>query len=163
MASELIKPTIPLIPGHIKLPPLDQVEIKMIIPPLLVFRVDSPDAQDSIVENLQDGLAITIRQIPFIAGTVIPDNAERETVQVEIGEEAGVWLHVRELPELDYEALERRWFAPAAFSVVQLMPEPREHNWNQSPVLTIQATFITGGMIIVKYPSSFHIDGCLLP
>jgi len=139
-----------LIPGYTKLPPLDQVEGRFIVPPILVFQIDSPDAQDSIVQDLQDGLANTIEEMPFIAADVIPDNKDRGTVQLEIGEDAGVWFHVQEILELDFDDLERRKFAPAAFSVLQLMPEPRQHDWNRSPVLTIQATFITGGLLLVR-------------
>jgi hypothetical protein len=153
MASLFVKPSVPLIPGHTKLPPLDQVEGRFIVPPILVFRVESPDAQDSIVQDLQEGLANTIEEMPFIAADVIPDNPERGTIQLEIGEGAGVWFHVHELPDLDFEALERRRFAPAAFEVLELMAEPRQHDWDRSPVLTIKATFITGGLLIVKLPS----------
>jgi hypothetical protein len=149
MFSEFIKPSFPLIPGYTKLPPLDQVEGRFIVPPILVFRIDLPDAQDSIVQDLQDGLANTIEEMPFIAAHVVPDNKERGTIQLEIGDDAGVWFHVKELPELDFEALEKRQFAPAALSVTNLMPEPRQHDWDRSPVLTIQATFITGGLLVV--------------
>jgi trichothecene 3-O-acetyltransferase len=150
MASKFIKPGVPLIPGYTKLPPLDQVEGRFILPPLLVFRVDLPDAQDLIVQELQDGLAKTIEEMPFIAADVIPDSAERGTVQLDIQEDAGVWFHVRELPDLNFEVLERRQFAPSCFSVLDLVPEPRQHNWDKSPVLTIQATFITGGLLLVR-------------
>jgi hypothetical protein len=120
--------------------------------------VDETDAQDSIVRDLQDGLANTIAEMPFIAADVIPDNADRGTIQLEIGEDAGVWFYVQELPQLDFEVLERRQFAPAAFPVLQLMPEPRQHNWDRSPVLTIQATFITGGLLLVNSPSLVFIS-----
>jgi hypothetical protein len=149
MISELIKPGVPLIPGYTKLPPLDQVEGRFIVPPILVFQVDSSDTQDSIIQDLQDGLAKTIEDMPFIAAEVIPDNAERGTIQLEIGEDAGVHFHVHEFLELDFEVLKHRKFAPAAFPVLQLMPEPRQHDWDRSPVLTIQATFITGGLLLV--------------
>jgi hypothetical protein len=165
MASEFIKPSVPLIPGYTKLPPLDQVEGRFIVPPILVFRIDSPDAKDSIVQDLQNGLANTIEEMPFIAAEVIPDNTERGTIQLEIGEDAGVWFHVHELPELDFEELERREFAPAAFPVLQLMPEPRQHNWDRSPVITIQATFITGGLLLVPATiiHSHRIDLLIVP
>lgn len=153
MASEYVRPGVPLVPGHTKLPPLDQVEGRFIVPPILVFRVDSPDAQDSIIQDLQDGLAKTIEEMPFLASEVIPDNVERGTVQLEIGEDAGVWFHVHELPGLNFDELERRHFAPAAFPVEQLMPEPRMHNWDRSPVVTVQATFITGGLLLVQTAS----------
>jgi hypothetical protein len=165
MASELIKPSVPLIPGYTKLPPLDQIEGRFIVPPTLVFRVDSPDAQDTIVQDLQDGLAKTIEEMPFIAANVIPDSEERGTVQLEIGEDAGVWFHVQALPDLDFEMLERRQFAPSSIPLIPLMPEPRQHQWDRCPVLTIQATFITGGLLLVQSPPTriypFGVINCL--
>ena len=151
MISEFIKPSVPLVPEYIKLPPLDQIETRFIAPQILVFRVDLLDTQDSIVRDLQDGLATTIKVMPFIAADVIPDDAERGTIQLEIGEDAGVWFHVQEVPELNFEVLQRQQFAPVALPVVQLMPEPRLHSWERSPVLTIQATFITGGLLLVLF------------
>lgn len=150
MFSEFIQPSIPLVPGHIKLPPLDQMEGRFIVPPLLVFQIDSPNAQDSIIQDLKDGLANTIKEMPFIASHVIPENRERGTIQLEIGNDAGVWFHVHELPEINFELLRRRQFTPAAFPVLELMPQPRQHNWDRSPVLNIQATFITGGLLVVN-------------
>jgi hypothetical protein len=152
MESELIKSTVPLIPGHTRLPPLDQIEGRSIIPPILIFEIDSPDAQYSIIQDLKDGLAKTIEEMPFIAAEVIPENQERGTVQLEIGENSGVWFHVKEVPEYDYEELERRKFSPSCFPLVLLMPEPRMHDWDRSPVLGIQATFITGGLLLVNSP-----------
>jgi len=87
--------------------------------------------------------------MPFIAADVVPDNLDRGTIQLEIGEDAGVWFHMRELPEIDFDVLESRRFAPSNFSVLELMPEPRKHDWHRSPVITIQATFITGGLLLV--------------
>jgi hypothetical protein len=150
MNSEFIKPVVPLVPGRIKISPLDQVEGRVIVPPILVFQLASADAQDSVLQDLRDGLAKTIEDIPFLAADVIPDNSARGTVQLEIKEDAGVWFHVQYQLELQYEELERRKFAPACFPIVPLVPEPREHDFSESPVLTVQATFITGGLLLVK-------------
>jgi hypothetical protein len=122
MTSDFIKPAVPLVPGRTKLSPLDQVEGRVIVPPILVFQYDAPDAQDSIVQDLQDGLSKTIEDMPFLAADIIPDNKERGTVQMELTEDAGVWFHVQELPEVRYEDLERRQFAPACFPIVPLVP-----------------------------------------
>ncbi|KIW01192.1 uncharacterized protein PV09_07241 [Verruconis gallopava] len=159
MISEFIRPTIPLIPGFTKLPPLDQVEGRFIVPPILVFRLDAPDARDAIIQDLRDGLAATIEEIPFIAADVVPDEVERGTIKLETGEDAGVWLHIHELPEIEFDNLERRHFAPLNFPVLELMPEPRKHDWQRSPVLTIQATFITGGLLLVFNSHHSVMDG----
>lgn len=158
MTSQFLKPTrFPLIPGYTKLPPFDQIDNRFVCPITLIFRVDSADSQDSIVQDLQDGLVTTIEEMPFLAADVVPDNQDRGTVQLETVEDAGVWFHVREYPELDIDTLERQKAAPASLPALEIMPEPRNHNWERCPVLNIQATFITGGLILVNTSHSIII------
>src|SRR5262245_42502470 len=102
MTSEFIKPQFPLVPRHIKLPPLDQIEHRFYVHPILVFRVESSNARESIVQDFYDGLANTIEHMPFIAADVIPDNVDRGTVQLDIADDAGVWFHTREIPEITF-------------------------------------------------------------
>ncbi|KAM4060064.1 transferase family protein [Hirsutella rhossiliensis] len=154
MISQFLKPSrVPLIPGHTKLSPFDQLDNRFVSPIVLIFRVESADWRDSIIQDLQGGLVNTIEEMPFLAADVVPDNHERGTVQLETVEGGGVWFHVREYPELDIEDLERRRFAPASLPVLELVPEPRYHNRERCPVLNIQASFITGGLLLV---TNFH-------
>jgi hypothetical protein len=155
MNSEFIKPAFPLVPGRTKLSPLDQVEGRVIVPPILVFQLGL-DAQDSVIQDLRDGLAKTIEDMPFLAADIIPDDLKRGTVQMEIPEDAGVWFHVQYQLDVQYKELELRQFAPACFPIIPLIPEPREHDFTRSPVLTVQATFITGGLLLVKFCQ--HVD-----
>ncbi|KFY95217.1 hypothetical protein V500_02894 [Pseudogymnoascus sp. VKM F-4518 (FW-2643)] len=151
MISQLLKPNrAPLIPGYTKLPPFDQTDNRFVCPVTLVFRVESADSRDSMIQDLQDGLINTIEEMPFLAADVVPDNRERGTAQLETVEGGGLWFHVRDYPELDIEVLEHRKFAPASLPAPEIMPEPRNQNWERCPVLNIQATFITGGLILVN-------------
>lgn len=151
MISQLLKPSrAPLIPGYTKLPPFDQTDNRFVCPVTLVFRVESADSRDSIIQDLQGGLINTIEEMPFLAADVIRDNREHGTAQLETVEGGGVWFRAREYPELDIEVLERRKFAPASLPALEIMPEPRNQNWERCPVLNIQATLITGGLILVN-------------
>ncbi|KAL5349232.1 hypothetical protein ACLOAV_005520 [Pseudogymnoascus australis] len=97
--------------------------------------------------------------MPFLAADVVPDDHERGTAQLETVEGGGVWFHVRDYPELDIEVLERRKFTPASLPTQELMPEPRHQDWKRCPVLNIQATFITGGLILVTNCHHTAMDG----
>ncbi|PVI01285.1 hypothetical protein DM02DRAFT_706092 [Periconia macrospinosa] len=159
MEPKLVKSRLPLIPEHTKLPPLDQIESRLIVPILLVFRLESCDGQDAIIQDLQDGLATTIEEIPFIAGHVVPDDKRRGTIQLVVEEADGVWFHAKEIPEMTFDELEHRRFSPVCFPIASLMPEPRLHDWEKSPVLTVQATFITGGMLLLLSTHHSVMDG----
>lgn len=112
--------------------------------------MSSADDRDSIIQDLQDGLAKAIEEMPFLAAEVVPDDVKRGTIQLETTDDSGVWFHIKELPTLDFEALERRKFVPVSLPFNELMPEPRLHSYVRSPVLAIQATFITGGLLLVN-------------
>ncbi|OBT61647.1 hypothetical protein VE03_08388 [Pseudogymnoascus sp. 23342-1-I1] len=160
MISEFLKPSrVPLIPGYTKLPPFDQTDNRFVCPVTLIFRVESADSRDSIIEDLQEGLVNTIEEMPFLAADVVPDNRERGTAQLETLEGGGVWFHMHELPELDIEDLERRKFTPSSLPILDIMPEPRYQDWERCPVLNIQATFITGGLILVTNCHHTAMDG----
>jgi trichothecene 3-O-acetyltransferase len=147
--STFVEPGAPLVPGCTKLPALDQVENRFILPGILVFHVESPMLRPSILQNLQIGLANTIQDMPFLAANVVPEGDELDTIQLEIPtEDAGVWFHVKEMPEIHYHELERREFPISGLPVLPLMPEPRVHRLKSSPVLTVQATFITDGLLL---------------
>lgn len=149
MISDFIKPLVPLIPGLVKLPPLDQIAPPTIASPVLVFRVSSEEARDSIIQDLQDGLMKAIEEMPFLAADIVPDDVKRGTIQLETTDAAGVWFHYHEVPTLHFDTLERRKFVPTTLPFNELVPEPRMHSYVRSPVLTVQATFITGGLLLV--------------
>ncbi|KAH6648948.1 transferase [Truncatella angustata] len=159
MISDYVKPLVPLIPGLTKLPPLDQIAPPTLASPILIFRVGTADARESIIQDLQDGLAKAIEEMPFLAADVVPDDVKRGTIQLEIKDGAGVWFHIRELPTLNFEVLEQRKFLPISLPFNELVPEPRLHSYVRTPVLTIQATFITGGLLLVLHFHHSIMDG----
>lgn len=146
--STFVKPSTPVVPGCTKLSPLDQVENRLIVPLVFVFQVSSPSLRQPFLQALKAGLANVIEELPFVAADVVPDCEEQDTIQLQTSEDAGVWLHSQELLEMDYYALERRKFPPSAFSLLSLMPEPRLSQPERSPVLTMLATFIVGGLLL---------------
>lgn len=157
--STFVRPSGPLIPGWTKLSPLDQLENRFIVPIVLVFHVSSSALRQSLLRDLKTSLANTIGAMPFLAANVVPDCEERDTIQLEISDDAGVWFYSQKLPEIDYYALERREFPPSAFPLLSLMPEPRVHRPERSPVLTVLATFIADGLLLSFNAHHSVMDG----
>lgn len=157
--STLVTPSVPLTPEWMKLTPLDQVENRFIVPVVLTFHISSPALRRSLLEDLKRSLANTIGEMPFLAAIVVPDCEEQDTIQLEISDDAGVWFHSQEVPEMDYYDLERREFPPSAFPLLSLMPEPRFHRWERSPVLTVLATLITDGLLLTLNNHHSVMDG----
>ncbi|KAK2761662.1 hypothetical protein FQN54_001490 [Arachnomyces sp. PD_36] len=157
--STFVRPSVPLIPGWIQLSALDQLENRFIVPAVLIFHVSSPALRQPLLQDLKAGLADTIGNISFLAANVVPDCGEKDTIQLEIPDDAGVWFYSQEVPEIDYYELERRKFPPSALPLLSLMPEPRVHHSERSPVLTVLATFITGGLLLTLNNHHSVMDG----
>lgn len=131
-----------------ELSPLDQYMIRIIIPVMCIFQIDSKELRPTIVANLKAGLARTIDEMPFIACVIVPDDQERGTMKLIFdGEETGIWFYEQELPEYDYESLAKRRFSFADFPITDFVPEPRGHS-EKSPVITVLVTFIKGGLVM---------------
>ncbi|KAJ5785504.1 transferase family domain-containing protein [Penicillium pulvis] len=147
--SAFVTPTVPLTPEWMKLPALDQVENRAIVPVVLIFQMPSPALRQSLLRDLKTSLANTIGELSFLAADVVPEDDEQGSIQLEISEDAGVWFHSQEMPEIDYHTLDQRRFPCSAFPwTSSVIPEPRLHRSQRSPVLTVLATFITGGLLL---------------
>ncbi|KAJ5778490.1 hypothetical protein N7520_001736 [Penicillium odoratum] len=143
----LIRPSIPI--GHVyaKLTPLDQYMARVVLPLMCIFKLDESGNRASIVRSLQVGLAHTIDEINIIAATVIPEDAGRGTIQLEYEENAGVIFYENDLPEIQFDALAARQFSYSELTVSRFSPEPWGHS-SRCPVISVKATFITGGLIL---------------
>jgi hypothetical protein len=143
----LIRPSTPI--GHVyaKVTPLDQYMVRVILPLMCIFKLDDSGNRGSIVRSLQVGLAHTIDEINVIAANVIPEDAGRGSIQLEYEEDAGVLFYENDLPEIQFDALAARQFPFSELSVSKFAPEPWVHT-SRCPVMTVQATFITGGLIL---------------
>ncbi|KAI9932331.1 hypothetical protein ASPWEDRAFT_182850 [Aspergillus wentii DTO 134E9] len=147
MQRALVRPTIPIPGGFAKVTPLDQYMVRVIFPMICIFQVDWKSHRPTILRNLQVGLAHTIDEIGFLAANVVPECEDRDTIQLEYEENSGVWFYEKDVPEVEFDALAARDFPFAEMTVSRFVPEPRGHS-NRTPVLTVQATFITGGVVV---------------
>jgi hypothetical protein len=144
----LVRPTNPFLGDADELSPLDQYMIRIIIPVMCTFKLDREDLRPTIIANLKAGLARTIDEMPFVASVIVPDDHARGTMKLHFdGEETGIWFHQQDLPEYDYETLAKRRFGFSSFPITDFVPEPRGHS-EKSPVITVLATFIKGGLVL---------------
>jgi trichothecene 3-O-acetyltransferase len=161
MASQrlLIQPSIPPIPGYMELSPLDQLATKAILPLILAFETPPTARKSQILWELQSALAVLIEEMPFLMANVVVENADRDSLQLEIPtEDAGVWFHSRELPEFSFKELKNRGFPSCELQIGDFVPHPFLIS-HTSPVLTIQANFITGGLLIAVNMHHSVMDG----
>jgi hypothetical protein len=147
MQQTIVRPSIPLGHSYTKLTPLDQYMVRVILPMICVFQLDSDVDRSDVVHNLQAGLVHTIDEINILAAYVIPEDPRRGTIQLEFEEDAGVNFFVRDMPDVQFEDLAKRHFPFSDMEKSGYCPEPLGHT-EKSPVMTVQVTFITGGLVL---------------
>lgn len=163
-SSDYVRPNVSLVPEIMKLSPFDQYTIRVYIPALLFFKLESESTRDVICSDLRAGLASLVDDMPFLAGNVILDDEERGSIQVDIPDDAGVLFKVEEYlgemkrPVLDFKELEKNGFSsslldPSVLAPLHFVPEA------SAAVLAVQVNFIKGGMILALYAHHSVVDG----
>lgn len=147
MQQTKVRPSIPLGHSYTKLTPLDQYMVRVILPMMCVFQLDSDVDRSSVVQNLQAGLIHTIDEINILAAYVVLEDPRRGTIQLEFEEDAGITFFVKDMPEVRFEDLAKRHFPFSGMEASGYCPEPLGHT-EKSPVMTVQVTFITGGLVL---------------
>lgn len=143
----LVRPSVAPVPGLVQVTPLDQYMVRVILPMMVIFKIDEPSLRPIILQNLKKALSLAIDELLILAADIIPLDPKNDTIQLEYRKDSGVWFHVKELPDVDYEDLARRNFPFSALPAAQFAPKPLGHS-ARSPVMTLQATFIKGGLVL---------------
>jgi hypothetical protein len=159
---ELVRPSLPPLPGLIKLPPLDQPLFhRVIMPVIYAFKLPLLHAREDVLSALREGLQATLDEIPFLVAHVVIDDVDRGSVQLEIFEhnDTGIKLYIRDIPGLDWKDLETHGFPTAQLKKYQLTPEPLLKSTISIPILTVQANFISGGLLLGLDLSHVVFDG----
>ena len=162
--SEFVRPSTPLTPETVSLAPSDQFIIRNFVTTILCFKIDNETSVEETVSNLKHGLANTIEEMPFLAGTLVLESEERCTQAVEIREDAGVEFTINDMSDLsgnilyDFDGLAAAFFPPSALDFDQLVtgtlippPEP--------VCLTVQANLIRGGILLCIHSHHGIMDG----
>ena len=151
LTKDLVRPTKPLSPICESILPLDQYMVRVIVPMMCIFQLESPQVRPSIIANLKAGLAATLDEMNFLAAVIVPESEERGSIQLEYDDDAGVWFHTQELSSscgCNYDDLARRRFPFSALPPTTFVPHPWGHDSTRCPVLTVLVTFITGGAVL---------------
>ena len=159
-----VKPNYPLVPETINLSPFDQFIGRHYSPVLLIFETHPNSSQEVILSELRQGLAKLLDDMPFLAGNVVLADESRDHLQLEIPEDAGVLFRVKEMtgpgegPVLNFAELQQNWFPTSVLESSHLSPislDPKAI----APCISVQATFIQGGLILATYIHHSVVDG----
>ncbi|CAI7632511.1 unnamed protein product [Penicillium glandicola] len=156
----LVHPTVPLVPGLASVGPLDQYMMRILMPIMCVFELRNPSQRSAIVHNLQLGLAHTIDEMNFLAANIVLEDDERQNIQLDYDANgAGVWFHEADIPELEYEILASRRFPLSELTLTRFVPNVPSLPGKDCAVLTVQVTFITGGVVLSFIAHHSLMDG----
>lgn len=161
MKKVLIRPTLPLAPGFSSIGPLDQYMMRILMPVMCVFKLGAPHDRTAVLRSLQGGLAQTIDEMNFLAATIVIEDEDRQSVQLEYdSDNTGVWFHENDVPELEYESLAARGFPFSEMTMSRFTPpDLRDEPGQGCAVLSVQATFITGGVVVAFIGHHALVDG----
>lgn len=163
---------------------LDQTMFRLYVRHLMFFEFPDPGNYEDAVNALQVGFAITLRQIPFLAGDVRLSDPEMGRVALQYPSVISDELLAERFtsnrnhignPELNYSNMEKAGFPPIPTWRDVFCPEllrshpghddefaegPISFKKGQSvPVLAAQATLIRGGLVMSVYSHHSVIDG----
>ena len=150
----------------LKLTPLDDIMVTSYIRLVLSFPFTATSSSvKALTESLQVGIDHVVSQIPFLAGTLHPQEDASETGRSHVIYPASspkVHLRVLDLPSFphDYAALSAAKVPPSELSN-ELAPVPAFADPLSAPfpVFAIQATFIPGGVLLCVCVHHFIMDG----
>jgi hypothetical protein len=158
---------------------VDQNTVRVYIQLFLIFPFPDPKQVDSAVRALADGLQVTLKSFPFLAGTLrLADSKSGKlslTYPAEIPDvlSSGL-LKSKLLPRFPhtYEQLKRDGMPPSAITSQVFCPEDL-HNFSgipfdgegivdfeksDAPVMRIHAFFIEGGLVLGLYTHHSVMD-----
>ncbi|KAF2649868.1 trichothecene 3-O-acetyltransferas-like protein [Lophiostoma macrostomum CBS 122681] len=158
----------------------DQNNVRTHVQKLHIFPFpDGAQAEDAI-HALSAGLRVTLMKFPFLAGRLGPEDPETGKLSLrfpgEISDEVmAVIFHSKILYDypFTYEALKTRgfpmlackgeWFCPDILRKTSGIPPLAEgltdFKGNSIPALSVQATFIPGGLVLSVYGHHSIMDG----
>ncbi|KAJ4287788.1 hypothetical protein N0V90_012492 [Kalmusia sp. IMI 367209] len=158
---EFVRPSLPPLPGLIKLPPLDQLATnRYVYAFMFAFSLPSLHAKEDAVFELSAGLQATLDEMPFLAANIVADDTVRGSIQLEIPEDdnVGIKFHVKDMSNLYWNDLAKSGFPTAQLRADEFTAEPRFMS-ERTPVLTVQANFITGGLLLAINFNHAVFDG----
>ena len=120
---------------------------------LLCFSLPNNNYEQNefIVDILLKALQSTVKELPFLAGSIVPFSKEQPWLR-DIRPDGAAYLETKDLTkEISFSDLRNAHFAPSLLDVKKLCPFPKAV-YGQEDVLDvcrIRANFVNGGLILV--------------
>lgn len=168
--------------SNLELSRLDQTVLRVYVRQLLLFPFPDPNSRKDAQVVLAAGFLSTLRQFPFLAGTVEVANSETGRLKVQypnnVGEESVRQIFTTnelDLDTLDYETLREAGFPPSSLPADSLCPTilishpgmddqyaevlTTFSKGKPIPIFAAQLNFIRGGLILSAYTHHSVVDG----
>ena len=146
-----------------ELSPLDQIMVRGIVRLVLCFSIENDTERPKIVQMLQNGIDSTVKQMPYLSGSIREKGNQRSEIEVIFKEGEKVELLVKdvgtELPsftELKEEKMPPSYFKDDLLSPMRNMPESGR---KLHPVMAVQANFLRGGLFLCVCFHHSVLDG----
>ena len=156
LEAGILEPKTPVYP----LSPIDMLMPRMHVPKLLYFATTAEPAD--ITSNLRAALALTLKTIPIIAGSVAVSRQEGDqkgslSVQSPYFEAEDILFSKDLRHQYDYEQLQAANFSSDAIAFDAIAPKHFEEAADSAPVMIAQANFLKGGLLLF-----FAVHHCVL-
>ena len=118
-----------------------------------IFCFSVPEVKDfgtQIANLLHEALQLTVKELPFLAGSVVPFSKEQPWLR-DLRPEGAAYLTTKDLTqEIDYCRLRGAAFASSLLDAGKLCPRPEVVYVRDDPieVCHIQASFVNGGLLL---------------
>ena len=154
--SKILEPKRPVYP----LSPIDMLMPRMHVPKLLYFATTAEPAD--ITSNLRAALALTLKTIPIIAGSVAVSRQQGDqkgslSVQSPYFEAEDIVSSKDLRHQYDYKQLQAAHFSSDAIAFDAIAPKQFEEAADSTPVMLAQANFLRGGLLLF-----FAVHHCVL-
>jgi len=161
---------------------LDQTVLRVYVRQLLIFPFPVPNSRKDAQIVLAAGFLATLRQFPFLAGTVEVANSETGLLRVQYPENVDeesvkqiLTTNELDLDTLDYDTLREAGFPPSSLPADSLCPTilishpgmddqyaevlTTFSKGKPIPIFAAQLNFIRGGLILSAYTHHSVVDG----
>ena len=146
-----------------ELSPLDQIMVRGIVRLILCFRVREERHRPLIIDTLQKGIDETVKQMPYLSGSIRDRENSRKEIEVVYQQGDTVKLLVKDLSAVlpTYQDLQGKQMPPSyfrdeLFSPLRNMPDSGQ---KLHPVMMMQASFIRGGVFLCACFHHSVLDG----
>ncbi len=164
---DLVRPTTPCAPHIVPLSPIDQIMVRVYVTCIFCFPLPLGTDHQTLCSRLKGGLSLTLSEIPFIGGCIVPEEGDRGRLQILVGEGYGIRFSYRDYTDgssqklwpKSYNELKAAQFPISALDAGKLSPLDMVPTSPTPAVMAVQANFINGGLLLTTCIHHSASDG----